>query len=58
MKNTYFDTTAASLFVTGETTVKIFIFLNASNRLGRCVAMDVCSDLNIQASRQHATVFF
>jgi hypothetical protein len=67
-KNTfYFDTTAASLFVTGETVVKVFIpvvtvyylrvaALNVFNCLSRCLATDVCSDSNIQAFRQHATL--
>jgi hypothetical protein len=62
----YLDTTAASLFFTGETSVKVFIpvvkvlylLVAAWTRLsGRCVAMDVCFDSDIKAFRYHAAIF-
>jgi hypothetical protein len=30
--------------------------VNAFNFVGRCLAMDICSDSDIQAFRQHATI--
>jgi hypothetical protein len=62
IKNTYFDTAAASVFVSGETAVKVVTvyYLRVAawtlNCLGRCLAMDVCSDSDIEAFRQHATI--
>jgi hypothetical protein len=47
----YLDTTAAGVFVTSESIVKVFIPMVTRERvfLDRCLAMDVCSDSGIQA---------
>jgi hypothetical protein len=57
------DTIASDLFVTSETTVKVFIpvemvYLPRERVcLGHCLAKDFCSDSDIQAFRQHATIY-
>jgi hypothetical protein len=63
MNTFYFDTTTASIFVAGTTVIFIpvvtvyYCRVNAFNCLGRCLAMDVCSDSDIRALWQHATIF-